>query len=157
MSCTLCGLDSGAAAFCCAGCENVYAILLESGVLASGQNFRETALFQESLRLGLVSQPDAARPALPANADTREAVFQLGGLWCASCGWLIEHALAQIYGVVSAEVYFTSDLLKVRYAPQYLPVSRIAECVSSLGYRVHDQRTAKSAEGNDLLLRTGIA
>ena len=33
MTCTLCGLASGAAAFCCAGCENVYAILLESGVL----------------------------------------------------------------------------------------------------------------------------
>jgi heavy metal translocating P-type ATPase len=157
MSCRLCGLDSGAAAFCCAGCENVYAILLESGVLATGQNFRETALFQESLRLGLVSKPAAARPALPANAETREAVFQLGGLWCASCGWLIEHALAQIYGVVSAEVYFTSDLLKVRYAPQYLPVSRIGERVAALGYRIHDNRTASVAERNDLLLRTGIA
>ena len=31
MTCTLCGLASGEAAFCCAGCENVYAILVESG------------------------------------------------------------------------------------------------------------------------------
>ncbi len=50
MTCTLCGLDSGSSAFCCAGCDNVYAILLESGVLASGQNFRDTELFQQSLR-----------------------------------------------------------------------------------------------------------
>jgi P-type Cu2+ transporter len=57
MTCTLCGLDSGTAAFCCAGCENVYAILLESGVVASGQNFRDTELFQQSLRLGLISKP----------------------------------------------------------------------------------------------------
>ena len=46
MTCTLCGLDSGQAAFCCAGCENVYAILLESGVLASGQDFRDTELYR---------------------------------------------------------------------------------------------------------------
>ena len=51
MTCTLCGLDSGRVrAFCCAGCENVYAILLESGVIASGQNFRDTELFQQSLQ-----------------------------------------------------------------------------------------------------------
>jgi heavy metal translocating P-type ATPase len=157
MTCTLCGLDSGAVAFCCAGCENVYAILLESGVLATGQNFRETALFQESLRLGLVSNPRADRPALPANVETREAVFQLGGLWCASCGWLIEHALAQVQGVVSAEVFFTSDLLKVRYAPQYLPIECIAERITALGYRIQDGRAPGGAERRDLLLRTGIA
>jgi hypothetical protein len=55
MTCTLCGLASGEAAFCCAGCENVYAILVESGVVASGQNFRDTDLFQQSLKLGLIS------------------------------------------------------------------------------------------------------
>ena len=49
MTCSLCGLDSGASDFCCAGCRNVYAILMESGVLASGQNFRDTALYQQSL------------------------------------------------------------------------------------------------------------
>ena len=55
MTCTLCALPSVDAAFCCAGCENVYAILMESGVVASGQNFRDTDLFRQSLKLGLIS------------------------------------------------------------------------------------------------------
>jgi cation transport ATPase len=160
MSCTLCGLDSGTAAFCCAGCENVYAILLESGVIASGQNFRETELFQQSLRLGLISQRAEAPPPIPEGAETREAVFHVAGMWCTSCGWLIEHALTRTRGVHSAEVLFASDLLKVRYCPQYLPPERIVERVESLGYRAAEYSGLAGAgdgERQDLLLRTGIA
>ena len=104
MTCTLCGLNSGAAAFCCAGCENVYAILAETGVIASGQNFRDTEIFQQSLRLGLISRPEAAgQPdAAELGPDLREAVFQLSGMWCTSCAWLIEHALGRVRGVASA-------------------------------------------------------
>jgi len=60
MSCTLCGLDSGNALYCCAGCENVYAILVESGVVAAGRDLRDTELFQRSLKLGLISNRSAA-------------------------------------------------------------------------------------------------
>src|ERR1043165_3148182 len=126
MTCALCGLESASSRFCCAGCENVYAILLESGVLASGQDFRQTELYRQSLRLGIISNPLPSAPAIDlSSAETRETVFQLSGLWCGSCGWLIEHALLQTAGIASAEVVFTSDLLKVRYCPQYLPVERI--------------------------------
>jgi heavy metal translocating P-type ATPase len=254
MSCTLCGLECGAAAFCCAGCENVYAILRESGVIASGQSFRDTGLFRESLRLGLIANPSEAPPGgaggdtrdqpsptptgteardqpsptpagtdardqpspaptgtdtrdqpsptpagaearyqpspagaetrerasrvppppgaenrervshapppIPVGAETRERVFHIAGMWCTSCGWLIEHALARTRGVRSAEVLFASDLLKVRYCPQYLPPERIVECVNRLGYRASESTGAAGAadsERKDLLLRTGIA
>jgi heavy metal translocating P-type ATPase len=160
MTCTLCGLDSGSTPFCCAGCENVYAILLASGVLASGQNFRETELYQNSLRLGLISNRSQSLPPVPGDAETREAVFHLSGLWCTSCGWLIEHALSRVRGVVSAEVLFASDLLRVTYAPQYLPKERIVERVASLGYRAQEDAQPgehSDAERKDLLMRTGIA
>ncbi len=160
MSCSLCGLESGAGAFCCAGCQNVYAILLESGVLASGENFRESALYRESLRLGLISRPAEAALEIPADAEQREAVYRLGGMWCASCGWLIEHALARLRGVVSAEVIFASDLLRVRYCPQYLPAQRITERVAGLGYWAGEHAALSGeadAERKDLLLRTGVA
>jgi heavy metal translocating P-type ATPase len=160
MTCTLCGLDSGDAPFCCAGCENVYAILVESGVIGSGRDFRETELYQQSLKLGLISKPAAAPPEIPANAETREAVFQLSGMWCASCGWLIEHALQRMRGVRSAEVSFASDLLRVRYCPQYAPPDRIVDRVRSLGYRVSEYAGPggpSDAERQDLLLRLGLA
>ena len=160
MTCTLCGLDSGSQPFCCAGCQNVHAILLESGVLASGQDFRQTDLYRESLRLGLISRREPEPAPVPPDAQTREAVFHVSGMWCASCGWIIEHALGRTRGVASAEVLFASDLLKVRYAPQYLPVEHIAERVAKLGYRATEytgQTGAGDAERKDLLLRVGIA
>jgi heavy metal translocating P-type ATPase len=160
MTCTLCGLDSGDAAFCCAGCENVHAILVESGVMASGCDFRETELYRESLKLGLISQRGSTPPEIPAGAETREAVYQLSGMWCASCGWLIEHALTRTRGVRTAEVAFASDLLRVRYCPQYTPPERIVERVRSLGYRVAEYAGPggpSDAERKDLLLRLGLA
>jgi heavy metal translocating P-type ATPase len=161
MTCTLCDLPSGDASFCCAGCENVYAILLESGVVASGQNFRDTDLFRQSLKLGLIStSTETGQRPVPLDAETREAVFQIGGMWCTSCGWLIEHALAGVRGIAAAEVMFASDLLKVRYCPQYVPRERIVERVTSLGYRAAEYTGScapADAERKDLLLRTGIA
>jgi heavy metal translocating P-type ATPase len=155
MTCTLCALPSGADPFCCAGCQNVYAILIESGV---AENFRDTALFQQSLELGLIS--NRPQPAAPVHGETREAVYQLSGLWCASCGWLIEHSLTRLPGVASAEVHFASDLLKIQYAPQSLPPDRIVDRVRSLGYGAtayEGRRAGSSREQNDLLLRLGVA
>jgi heavy metal translocating P-type ATPase len=160
MTCTLCDLPTtNTSGFCCPGCENVHAILVESGAVAPGQSFRDTDLFREALKRGLVSNPSAEAPP-PPDAETREAVFHVSGMWCASCGWLIEHALARIRGIVSAEVLFASDLLKVRYCPQYLPKQRIADAVGSLGYRAAEYTGSSApadAERRDLLLRTGIA
>lgn len=160
MNCRLCALESGHEDFCCAGCRNVYAILLESGVLASGQDFRQTGLYQQSLKLGLIANPTGADPPIPADAESREAVYRISGMWCASCGWLIEHALGRLRGVLSADVHFASDLLRVRYCPLYLPAERIRERVASLGYRAGDFETRSGEvdrERRDLLLRTGIA
>jgi heavy metal translocating P-type ATPase len=159
-SCALCGLPADDR-FCCIGCRNVYTILTESGVAARGVDLRDTDLFRESLRLGLISTGAAkSKPAIPADAETREAVYQIGGMWCASCGWVIEHALAAEPGILSAEVMFTSDLLKVKYCPQYVPPSRIPERVGSLGYRAAEytgQTERDNSERRSLLLRLGVA
>ena len=149
------------------GCANVYSILLESGVLACGQNIRETDVFRRSLELGLISNPQeriepaaAKAQSLDANAHMAEAVFQIGGMWCSACGWLIEHALRRLPGVESAEVFFASDLAKVKYHPQYLPPDRIAARIEEIGYRAteHGQENDQAQkETRDLVLRLGVA
>jgi len=45
--------------FCCLGCLNVYAILLESGAIEAGLDLKATSLYQESLRLGLLGGPES--------------------------------------------------------------------------------------------------
>jgi len=147
--------------FCCTGCLNVYAILLESGAIEAGVDLRSTDLYQESLRLGLLGQgEEATATAPPEGAETKEALYQLSGMWCAACGWVVEHALRREAGVVSAEVLFTSDLLKVTYCPQMLPPGTVPERVKSLGYQAAEFGTEMEGdrrEWQDMLLRLGIA
>ncbi len=174
-ACDLCGLDCGKHPltqriaekelfFCCLGCLNVYVILSESGTIASGQDIRETELFKHSLALGLISNPERAsneaqNQTSPA-AGSEELLLDIGGMWCSSCAWLIEHVLNKLPGVLTTEVSFASDSAKVRYQPQLLPSDRIVSQVNSLGYRaqLHSEENAvAAAERRDLLVRTGLA
>ncbi|MDE3245760.1 MAG: heavy metal translocating P-type ATPase [Acidobacteriota bacterium] len=172
-ACDLCGapagkrprtqsFDSAEKVFCCMGCLNVYGMLFESGILASGVDIRQTDIFQESLRLGLLGgeKTEEGRPAIPTDAETKEALYHLSGMWCASCGWVVEHVLAREHGIVSAEVLFASDLLKVKYCPQFLLPDRITERIAALGYRAEEEgagREGDRREWQDLLLRLGVA
>ncbi len=169
--CDLCGTPAGTGAcarvfleaertFCCHGCMNVYAILVESGAVAAGTDLRTTELYLQSLKLGLIGRTTEGRPPLPEDAPTREELYQLSGLWCTSCGWLVEQALAREYGVVAVDVLFTSDLLRIKYCPQYVPPDVIPARVAALGYRARPQGEAGEADRKDwqdMTLRLGIA
>src|SRR6185369_1160167 len=129
-------------------------------------NARDTALFKRSLELGLIatgSQKRVAAPrasAIPADAIVQEILLQVTGMWCSSCAWLIEHLLASEHGLVSAEVFFASDLVKVRFHPQYMPPERIIKRITSLGYGASEytgENPLASRERRDLLLRIGVA
>lgn len=171
--CSLCGLgvgrhpfarsfDGDAKEFCCLGCLNVYTILLESGVIARGEDLRSTEIFKQSLALGIISNPDEkeAKPDIPADAPTKETLLHVSGMWCSACSWLIEHSLQKEHGIVSAEAFFASDLVKIKYCPQYLPPERITKRIEQLGYKASefdpDSETSAN-EKRDLVLRIGVA
>ncbi|MGO9085008.1 MAG: heavy metal translocating P-type ATPase [Candidatus Sulfotelmatobacter sp.] len=150
--------------FCCIGCMNVFLILWESGAIRAGQDIRQTELFQRSLQLGLISNPareDANPRAVDALDGAREELLlHVSGMWCTSCAWLIEHALAALPGVAKAEASFASDLVKVQYHPQILPPERIVSRIASLGYKAQrdaGDSDAAGSERRDLIIRTGLA
>jgi len=174
--CDLCGLACGKHPFeqrvggadrffCCLGCMNVYLILWESGAIKAGQDIRQTELFQRSLALGLISNraPDeSSSGSYPEMSEgpTEELLLHVTGMWCTSCAWLIEHALAAVPGVVKAEASFASDLVKVQYHPQILPTERIVGRIASLGYKAQKyagESDAADAERRYLIIRTGLA
>ena len=158
MLCNLCGLPARAPiaaeiggraqTFCCAGCRQVYQILAESDQIGEGQDPTQTTLYQQCLQMGLIARPEsgleaagtetAAEPTLAAKGDgldaTREAAFQIGGMWCASCAWLIEHALGQIKGVERSRVYFASDIVKIAYKPARVAPEAFVATIKRLGY-----------------------
>lgn len=172
--CDLCGLSVGrnpfsqnyggkAKEFCCLGCQNVYLILSESGIIASGQDIRESEVFKRSLEMGLISnrlEENDKDFQIPADAIVKETLLHVSGMWCAACSWLIEHSLQKTRGVVSAEAFFASDLVKVRYCPQFLPPEKITKSIERLGYKASEfdpDNEISVAEKRDLVLRIGVA
>ena len=165
-TCDLCGLPAHAPlaahlhgqdhAFCCAGCRQVYQILLESHQLAEGEDPTQTPLYQQCLQMGLIARPDdtetvphvqpAPPPILGAGGatfdggasdplhTTREAAFHVSGMWCAACAWLIENAVRQTRGVTGCRVFFASDIVKITYRPARLAPADLAAVIRRLGY-----------------------
>jgi heavy metal translocating P-type ATPase len=149
------------------GCMNVYVILAESGVLASGQSIKDTELFKRGKQLGLISQGAASEenPAVdnfitPENTDACELTLQVSGMWCNSCAWLIEHALKSLMGVNSAEASFATDFVKIRYQPQFVSPEHLVRRISGIGYKAKPFAPGaerEAAENRDLILRFGLA
>lgn len=175
-TCALCGLrcqddsprrdaDGVRQHFCCAGCQNVYVILLESGLVQSGVDLRETELFRRSLQLGLIALGQADQPAtVPtrpgADRARQELTLRVGGMWCASCAWLIEHALRREHGVASAAVSFASDTATITYCPMDVAPERLRARIAALGYQPRDSADLEPtlrSERRAALLRLGVA
>jgi heavy metal translocating P-type ATPase len=149
-------------AFCCLGCQNVHAILIESGAIREGEDPRNTDLFKRSLELGLVStgSRSGTQTGVPDNAAEEERLFHVEGMWCGSCAWLIERVLGKEAAIRKADVFFTSDLLRVRFCPQYLPPERIAERLAPLGYNVSSHTAGQkgdSAARRAEVIRLGVS
>ena len=160
-TCDLCGLTAHAPlaaqlgarshTFCCAGCRQVYQILMESHQLGEGDDPTQTTLYRQCLQMGLIARPDAPEMAPPApNSggaglgvraegadplhDTREAAFHISGMWCAACAWLIENAVGKTRGVTGCRVFFASDVVKITYRPARIDTNDLVAVIRRLGY-----------------------
>ncbi len=185
-ACALCGLPLGRSrahravncetfSFCCPGCLHVFEILLNhpEGIPS---NFRETDLYRACVQAEVIprNEPDLVRRQGEIE-ETKESVsdnlspdqvnegesltFKVEGMWCTACGWLIEEVLKRTEGVLGAQVFFVSDLAKIRYLPQSVSPQVLLGKVKDLGYRLSlfEEGAEASQERKDLLLRLGIS
>jgi heavy metal translocating P-type ATPase len=166
-TCDLCGLPlrygtvnavfSGATyAFCCNGCRQVFAILMEATDSPNPETFRETDLFRQCQAQGIIprsekeltgTQSDAGSGADTALTDaviTDSAVgshdtlilkLKVSNMWCAACAWVIDASLKKIPGVVDSACNFSTDRLQVVYNPVKVTPHQIIETIGKLGYR----------------------
>lgn len=169
--CALCGLPAREAAasasseapiFCCAGCEQVYALLDRRGLT---WRLREAAPAEE-----------------PVAANLDAAQFSLRGLWCASCAWGLERYLRHCPGIASARVDFLRARCRVEFSsPALAPIAptapgvparalssarevmlaRIRAWIADLGFTATDEAAPVGVESgavaDSLPLRAGLA
>jgi len=152
-------------AFCCGGCETVYALLADAG-LASYHAFRERRqgpAVASGKSYAEFDHPTFARLHVRARADgLHETDLQLEGVQCASCVWLLERAPRIVAGLVAAEVDLGRGRIVLTWDPARVALSRIAAALDRLGYRPHPFRgLARDALRRDeerrMLLGLGIA
>ncbi len=97
--------------YCCHACREVAALLEENPIPAPGA----------------VGGPLAS------------TTLSLGGLWCASCAWLVEERLRRAGGVVDARVSYLERKAQVTFEPTSTSVAALRRLVWRLGYRASEK------------------
>ncbi|MCU0590603.1 MAG: heavy metal translocating P-type ATPase [Desulfobacterales bacterium] len=133
--------------FCCAGCRQVFNILLQASGSADPDAFRRSELYRQCQKSGIIPSPAGASPLTsPASAAAVEPsapeaeglslTLRVENMWCPACAWLIETALSRTPGILSATCGFVTDQLRVKYDPVATDPGRIRSVVENFGYTV---------------------
>ena len=127
-------------AVCCSGCAAVASLIAGAGLedfyryrtanspRPEPQNDDWNAWDSDTAQSELVREN--------ANGQ-REVVLLIEGLRCSACGWLIEHLLGRLPGVVQISVNPASARAVLTWDPQQTALSVLLRELDRLGYRPH--------------------
>jgi len=137
--------------FCCEGCRRVYVTAEEAGItelIAPGQSRRTRG-----------SAAGARKAAAAAAAGARRETLRIDGMWCTSCGLVLEDALMALPGVLDAETSYAASLLRVTWDPTLVALDAITDRIALLGYHAVPAREAatRRADVDDLFLRLFVS
>lgn len=159
--------------FCCPGCLYVFQILFNSpeGIC---EDYKNTELYKACVQAGLIPPeagggPEGAGEPVPPEVGSpeideireglsRELSLRIEGMWCVACSWLIEQLLRKMDGVLSAGIFFFSDIARIKYMPHRLDPQQIIDAISRLGYRaVPVEKASDSGESRSFVVRLGVS
>lgn len=154
--------------FCCGGCESVYNVLHGAGL--DGYYGIRDAVAKDNQPAASSNQSyeELDDPAFQSACVTNlpggecETELLLEGMHCAACVWLIERLPRVCPGVVESRANIRTRSAVVRYAPDRVPLSRVAQALDKLGYAAHPARgagarEARRREDRRFLIRVGVA
>lgn len=137
--------------FCCEGCRRVHATAADAGIseLLDGPRTRRARGADASAR----------KAAAAAAAGVRRETLRIDGMWCSSCGLVLEDALMALPGVLDAEASYSASLARVTWNPSDTTLEAVTERVALLGYRAAPAREAarSRADTEDLFLRLFVS
>jgi Cu2+-exporting ATPase len=145
-------IDGERRAMCCAGCQAVAETIAGHDLGAYYRSRTAPALRRDdpvaAAQLALYDRPEVQSDFVrDADGGAREATLLLEGITCAACVWLNERHLAQLPGVLAADVNYTTHRARVRWDPARIALSQILLAVEAIGYRAFPA-TGDSAEAS---------
>ncbi|WDL96121.1 heavy metal translocating P-type ATPase [Alicyclobacillus sp. ALC3] len=130
--------------FCCHGCRDVWRLLGEEHLA----QLKNQPVVDWTAARTTLSDRDA-KPTPSGNLD--DITIHVSGLWCASCGLLVQHVVNRLPGVAEASINYASESLQAQFDPTVTTPSVISQAITSLGYGIDgdtpghsDQSTADS-------------
>lgn len=154
--------------FCCNGCKTVFNVLHGAGLenyyrvrsavdpdaepaASTGSSYEE--LDDPAFTSTWVSQTDD---------HTSEVELLLEGMHCAACVWLIERLPRVADGVIDARANIRRRTVYVRYNPETIKLSQVAQSLDKLGYAAHpargkEARAIRIKEDRKFLIRVAVA
>jgi Cu2+-exporting ATPase len=137
---------------CCRGCQAVAQTIIDAGQEAYYEH--RTALpatpqaaEDELKKLGLYDLPEIQQSFVHIQPDNvREASLILENIVCAACVWLNERHIAQLPGVLSVDINYTTRRARVRWDESRIHLSDILKAVTDIGYVAHPFDTGRQEE-----------
>ena len=157
--------------FCCSGCEVVYHALHDAGYgdtfysLTDIAQERQPTPASTSVDPLLLSEFDSDAfldEHTTRNDDgTRSVELFLDGVHCAACVWLVERLPQEMSGVQTATLDLPRARLSIRWTPEALRLSDVAEWLAQFGYSAHpvrkDAATSRTEGERKLLVKVGVS
>lgn len=131
--------EAGGDAFCCRGCQTVYALLQESGLgdfyhLAERPGTRRSHPAREE-RWVFLDDPEVARRLLDfTDGQVARVTFRLPAIHCVACVWLLENLFRLHPGIGRTRVNFARREVAITYSPERVRLSEVAALLERIGY-----------------------
>jgi Cu+-exporting ATPase len=147
-------------AFCCQACRDVFRILNEGGLQAYYSQPDRSSNRPSSGRYLWMDETEAAQQIWKYQSpEKNRAQWQLPGMHCGSCIWLLERLPALHPGILSAEANLSNRRLDLWVNPSKINASEVANLLSSLGYppEIDSQNAPAAPQNRRLTLQIGLA
>lgn len=128
---------------------------LEKAHLVREDGIARLCLHYDPQRLGLGRVRELAQAAGARIADRyRHENLRIGGMDCATCATVIEHALQRTPGMLEASVSYAAERLRVEYDAEAIERAAIVRRIEALGYALIDdgREAGWFAEHRELVL-----
>jgi Cu2+-exporting ATPase len=141
---------------CCPGCAAVAQTIVD----LDQQNYYRNRTAYAASAEGVQQLPpelqlyDNADPRFALDADSRESTFTVEGIRCAACVWLIEHRLAKLPGVESAQLNVATERLYVRWRSDACRPGDILGALHAIGYAAYPYDAGRHGDMQRIAART---
>ena len=132
-------IDATEQPMCCPGCAAVAQSIVENGLTdfyRTRQQLPRSVMETVPAALKLYDVPELAAQFSRADGSA-EATLSIEGIRCAACVWLIERRLAQVPGLMAANLNVATEKLQVRWNAAQCQPSDILRAVHEVGYTAH--------------------